>query len=782
MYRDNKYADRPYPLPDFENTPVEEKKKPEWFLACSEYFYSLYLQDKTAIPASYASKFQLMRLYGAGKQPSDFYRKKLAGNANQSTSISTSTLQSDRVDRKKGWDNIDFENIVSIMPLIKSILLPSIKNIDYDISCDAIDPNSGSEEERKMWRKWTKVDNGPALDALAKQFGIPVEVDDVMPDDFQDLKQIRAEGGFKAEHSIEVEELIRFTENVSGWDEHLYRDIINEVLDNGYACGYECYDAETKMSKWHHVLIEDIIKQHSKSHKFEDSDYEGVFMDYSISSLRTYFPDKTKEEWMAIANSFRAYTGSEIYYGNNKTSLTTNQYFTEPFDDQRIPVIYFRWNDVENTQKKKYKNEYGKERTQDYKKGDNVTKKEKLITHRRRVSKTCKWVIGTNLIFEEGDYPNQPVENTKPISFIKIYKYPYEAITWRLKTIMDQLQIAWLKYQNALSTSFQGGIAINMSMIKAVADQMKGDELDMVRMMFERGILPFTQNPIGLRQGGGPESPVVELPSNVVKTLVDYITIIEKMLILVEKFTGLSPIALGAAPIKDQAVGTSEMSYSSTMKSLIDVVDGCKIVKQGLAEYSAERLRILFEVDEEVRNVYASIIGDDGVDLIRQARKRNVQYGYKLVARPTDMEKQALIEYANTSTQLNQQGKPGINEGQRTNVLFMLSSGVNLKMISRYMSAWIKKDEKVKQKMTIEREQAQTQSLMQLEDKKNQNFMMQLDAGLKKDTTINDQLSQNKIKEIVVQEDEKRKTERMKKNEEYKKSLKEQENAVNSKV
>ena len=783
MYADQDYKKGNFLMPDFENTSIEEKKTKKFALSVGKWLYHQHINDKMAIPNTLESYYQLVRLYGEGRQPKEIYEK--------SPRVNNSTDPLDMYDRdvkRKGLSNQN-DKIVSLMPKFKSILLAILKNLDFDVQCNTVDPSSGSEEEENMMRVWMRSLYGGRIDNISLQNGLPITNDEIFPEDSQDLKQLRMEGMFKPEHAIEIEEVTKHVLNISKWDEQLSERFSNETLDTGWITGYSSYDFEDKSEKAYFSYPENTIKQHSKSRMYEDSDFEGVCIDYPISTLRLIFPDVPQVQWMTYARKFQGYNGNPVIADFSNWTTSYHGLGT-PYDEFNIPVLIFNWVDVEKKKKVRHTTKKGKKVTLDFDKTkEALHKPENIFTHRRRVKYGGKWVIGSeDLCWDYGPYPNQPHKMTRPMSSVFAYKFPYESLTIRAIPLMDDLQFAWKKYNDAMAKAFPGGLAINISMLNNISDGKEGEQTGKIHWsksianMYNTGILAYMDNPINIHttasKGG---IPIMEIPSTVLKSLNEYLSVINQIVLLFETFTGFSPVFLGGTPTDKQAVKNTQLSYSSTLKSLQHIVDGKGLFKQAMAEYIAERMRILFYVDEDVRKVYESVIGKEGVELIRMAKKREAQYGIKMVARPTDEEKQAVIEQANLSYQAHQQGQPGLNEGQRTRIIFMVNNGSNLENVSRFMDMWVRKDRKEKELEKARANQLQSQEVMKQDQNraaiKSQEIKMEHDSKI----ALNNNENENKIKLRKVDGEETRKTELAKRNSEYKNLLREQINAGTTK-
>jgi hypothetical protein len=400
----------------------------------------------------------------------------------------------------------------------------------------------------------------------------------------------------------------------------------------------------------------------------------------------------------------------------------------------------------------------------------------KPIKVRKRIVYHAKWVVGEEIIFDHGKMHNQARPNkTRPLLPLYVYLHEYKSITARLSPVMNELQIASLKYQNSMSTATSGGWAIDVAMMDNIVDGEKKYSIpDILRMWQERRVILHQTSVNGVYQGGA-TVPIQYIPGDIKEEIETYVTIMQNCMKQVEDLTGLSPIALGAAPTADQAVRTTEMAYQSTMNSLKHIVDGCRYIKQMLGTSTAERVRLVMNVDKKVQKAYTSVIGEKGVERILDAKKRQVQYGMKLVARATDLEKQMLLKSVEDSYANKAQGGVGISLGQKLQLVQLMESGSNLKDIARKLRYWEKKEEKRLQEEKERNIQLQGEQLKEQEQIKAQNAQRIQEMTTKAQIAIDNNKGKMELQQIVVKEQEQRKTERIKANAALVKTLTEQE-------
>jgi len=777
MYKDNNYtSSAKYKFPKMYELSLEEKQTPEYCKQMCEWMYSQHLSNHTAITFSEQEKYNILRLFMAGNQPEEWYKSWLSGGKAPSNYGIDNLWSVTRTDAKKGFMNLDW-TVISLMPKIMSMIIPLIKNIDYNLSVDVIDPVSGAEEEDKMIKAYVKTLFGDTINTIIQQNGIPVDVENDLTGTYEELNMIRAEGGFKANHAIELAKLLKWTEDISRWDEHVYENVIIDAITIGVSAALEDFDYERRVSKWEYVNPSKTFCQHVDSRNTNKSDYKGYQDDIRISELMQIFPDVPKEKWIGLAKKYVGYKNNPYYEYSNVENDTG-------YDDYLVPYLRAWWIEVNTDKYVKYKSKYGKERYHDYKRDKEtmLKKGESIIDNQWRTCFETKWVIGTEFLWDYGMMKNQAKPNKKrPVIPLHIYRYPYKSIVERLAPIMNQLQIAWLKYQNAMATAFPGGIAVDINMINNIVDGGKRIPFrEIIKMLFEKGFLPYKLSLSGQYQGGA-VSPVQQIPSDLISKLTEYLNVISGCIKFVEDLTGLSPVALGSTPTKDQQVGTTEMAYSATMNSLKHIVDGCRVIKQDLGTTSAERIRVYIQADSETRKVYESVIGENGVKMIMAAKKREVQYGIKCVARPTDVERQMIFDTIEKSYARYINGQPGINEGQRLRIANLIQGGMDINYAGRILDAWIRRDEKKKDRQHEQNSEVQGRVIQQQKQQEAANEAELLKRKTESDILINSEKAKAEGDQDVRVEREKRKTATLNSNKEFEQLLME-ENGTNERA
>ena len=90
-------------------------------------------------------------------------------------------------------------------------------------------------------------------------------------------------------------------------------------------------------------------------------------------------------------------------------------------------------------------------------------------------------------------------------------------------------------------------------------------------------------------------------------------------------------------------------------------------------------------------NSYDDIIGKEDVIKIKKAAESHCKYGLKMTLLPNQLERQALMEAAQTELRNNRDGKPGLTYPDYINIINSLSSGKPLKEIEFYFNKALEK-------------------------------------------------------------------------------------------
>jgi hypothetical protein len=206
---------------------------------------------------------------------------------------------------------------------------------------------------------------------------------------------------------------------------------------------------------------------------------------------------------------------------------------------------------------------------------------------------------------------------------------------------------------------------------------------------------------------------------------------------LVEYITGLNPLSLGQSADPNAPVTTTQMAMNSTSNVIRPLVDGYMRMKQMIAENLARRIVVIVRGNEYSRAAYKELIGVYGVQALIAANKDEAAYGFKLVPRPNDLEKQWLLQNLTQATTPQQGGDREISTADGNLILNMIANGTPVKSVQYFFERARRKQEKA-----IE---AKKMALMQKQSELNQQDSA---ASAQNQQAVADKLHTQKLEQI----------------------------------
>ena len=724
----NAYGDLGYnfPFPDREVSPVKKSTK-EYTINVAEAIWARYKKNETVFATGINSIFSELRDYGRGSQDEDKYKRYLQGGSSETSGLPASDVDGEwtrnRKFERKGWMNVNWD-ILSPAVKIRNMIHGLFDDIDFDVIADAVDANSGAEEETRKWKLWinTRTEIASRLKAMRTMAGLENQPQEFTPVNLQELELLREAGSFKMAYAIETEKLLRHLDDVSDWDHTLKRKLLDDLIDLN-TCFAKCdYDSLTKKLKWRYVDPKNLVIQISKEEDFEDSEYAGEIKEMKITELRQrmYEEGYDEEDVKLVAQSYLGHLGNPAKeeWETKYDQIDDNGAYG--YDDFRTHVFCFEWIESDVDKEIKFTNKYGKIRLLPYDAKKKLGNREELVKTTVKFLYKGTWIIGTDYAFDYGRVNYQPRPTPKRVRLTyKGIKIQGKSITMSLIPIYDNIQIGWLKYQNSLAQAFEAGYAIDYKMISNISNGEENmDVREVIKMWKETGVLPYMSSPAGSYYRGGATVPVSRIEGGMGESLNQAMARLQMQYALIEQTTGLSPVALGGTPDPEAPVTTTERSLEATHNALKPLINGIFTIKGSLAKVSGPRIQQLLKYNDESRKEYEKVIGKDGVKTVLMAQSTAAEYGYKLEARPTRQDRMALMDAAQIALQSGQNGNPGIDFNDYTYMIERLNGGGNIKKIRLYLSAAKRKAEQKSFQQQQQLIQQQTEGNMKAQQQK----------------------------------------------------------------
>lgn len=660
MYYASQYAGRAYVFPRHDIDP--EEKDEFWHIMFAEAIYSTYLRDRSAFLYSKRDEMFIHRQYAEANQPSEKYMDIICP-------------KDEGTHERKGFQNISWA-IVSILPKFRSIITGLFDKVDHDVSANAIDELADDERMEKKYNLWSEKKLAPFFSQFPEELNLQANADELppMPASIQELDMLKDAGTFKLKDEFAMETAVKDSFYGSNWKSEIKDQIYEDFFDLGVAATKDYVNPLTQRVETRYVDPAELIIGYSRSKTFNNIAHVGEFKYLNIATLRSNIKNARNSniDDDALYNISRLYVG----YGGNSAieqyDYATYDSFgydsgnnTHPYDDVTITILdcEFFSSDIQKFEKKLGKNGNWLTHKKPFSYNGKKTDTRTPGVSEKKVVYTCKWVVGTNYIYDWGLQVDVPRETPKEPKFsYHAYKLTNKSILSQVIADVDDMQLAVLRIRNAAAMAAPKGLQIEFGSLSNMAlGGKKQDPLDILVIRRRTGDLLYkatTHHSQMNLPGGG--KPVAELEGGMGKTLEEQITIFEFHLNRIRSAIGISELVDGSTPDPKTLVGVVESSQGAMNNVLQNFYKGYKYLKEETAKNMALRHQIVAYYNE--KNVHARSIGGNVVETLKIGASLTArQFGIVLEMRPNDQAKQSIRAHALQSNAAAKEGRPGIS-------------------------------------------------------------------------------------------------------------------------
>lgn len=720
VYRDDNYND-----PKFQHIRTGDPgaKDDQYFLKNTEAIYSAYLRGRTGIGYSDAYEYPVLRMFGDGLQSEERYKNYFAREEMPSPSSPTNLIVDQYGQsmhgKRKGYFNVLWD-IVSPATKIVNTLVGNFMAYEYDINADPTDAFSKNLVEDEKLKLWVEKQNMPFFKAMMEQVGLEYNQPEFLPETVEELELYEMSGGFKPNYARIMEQVIRHTLDISDWRDEIKKQLYRDLINLGVISVRDYYCTEDNKVKTRYIDPEYHVIEYSQKLDFSDSTFAGEFYEKTVSDLIAAGLDRDKLE--GVAKNYSGYSGNPSLesWDINRSQVEAGMY---GYDFYKLCIFDCEWLDCEGKKEVIHKNRFGKESVTEVEYGYNkkLTQNQKLRETNKWFRYKCKWIVGTDIIFDYGKDEDITREGKRPNLTFHTYKTNSRSITRQLIPLYDNFMILWIKYQNAISMAVNSGYAINVDALSNIkSGGGKNDKQEGVKRFLESGFFFYKEtNPQGMRNTV--MRPIEQLPGGIGQLFTEIIAAFEFNQRRIEDITGLNPVAMGSTPNPNAPVGTTELSINSMTSTLRPLLSAYTKVKENMARNVCKWIQLGVRYNSKMRDAYISVFGDLDIQILVEAEGDNVTYGIDLSARPTDIEKQQLYESAKISLASGRDGRVGIDEADFFAIVRIIESGGSLLFAETILANRIHKS-----KQEFQRSQNQMQQ---------QNAQMQNEGIMLKDQT-----------------------------------------------
>lgn len=654
------YQKGAYPFPKDE-IPTDEKGA-EWCRKWCEAMYAAYITDRTGVPYSTIDELNDLRDYGAGMQGVERYQEILLDESEEGGDLT-------------GYMNVNWE-IFSVMPKFLHIIRGIFEEQEHSIVATAVDPKSSEERETEKLRKWFKGRYKPILDAVSDMAGVKQEPEWI-PETLDELEIYQQVGGFKLAKETEIEEALTYTEYISDWKE-IKRKMLDDFATINCASVKDFTDIYTRKVKSRWVDPVRLVIQYSKHWDHRNSEYAGELISETISNIRKN-TDLSEEQ---LRNLAQFYNGRSA--NRNLSSWTEEDLRLEgggwKYDNFKIEVMDGEWFSVNSKNFTKRTN--GRGDTLMYEEKDNKiydTETKKTITNKFKVVYRAKWIVGTEFVYDHGLQYDVPRTGKKEVELsFKFYKLPGRSIVSLSVPNLDQIQLTWLKMQNALAMSSNSGVAVEYtSLMNMKLGGEKMEPLEILSIRRDTGDLIYKMTThMGKQNIPGGMRPIQELVGGIGPQLQEFVQLFDLNLNFIRDLTGINQIADASNPNPNQSVGGAEMAIAATNNALKPIYAGYIRLKELVARAAAIRIQLLVRHDKKAYEGYIPVVGGAGVKILSIGTEiLDADWEIQIQAKPTAQRKQIILESAMKAMQPDKDGFTGIEESDFMMIERLLEAG-----------------------------------------------------------------------------------------------------------
>lgn len=691
------------------HTIENEKKDKNWI---AQYMKAAWHDFSTYYPNNLYNgrdRYHETKLYMLGKQSISRYKKLLQPR--------------DSANEDQSWININWE-ILPIIPKFRRLALATLMKTDYNISIDAIDPIA-QDDKKKYY-----ADNAAKI-ILKEEFekqGLDPELVPSPDVDAANLTELDMYMNYSYKHrlAIELELGLQLIMNVNQFEQERNR-ILEDLFDWGIGGYKEYFDANGNI-KIRRVNPMNLVASYSTDPNYIDAQYAGEVVEMTIADLRQVAGDQfTEEQYKIIAEKF------QNKYGNPSTLRDQNSSYDRVYDGFRIRVLdleFYSYNSMILEERINSKGNVVVGRTNKIK---NSKKDKKFSKTSYKVVYQGKWIIGSDFYFDCKLATNMKraksslTDTTMSYHLVapNIYQMSTYSLGDQMKTLADQIQLAWYKLQNVMLRARPRGIMIELGALENVPLGKAGRALkpmEILDLYNQTGNLVYRR----LDENGQASNykPIEELDNGIGNEAVQYFNIINNNIQLLREILGFNEVTDGSTPDPRMLNGVAKLASESTNNSL----DFLKRAERSLMERLCYSLTLRLQDAVLIGDIsgYIRALGSSSVQFFKLDPEASAyECGLTVTQKPDAAEKEKLGRRIEQAIQGNQ-----ITLADA----MMVENLDNVKYAEVLLSYKIKQNQDLQQKKAMEQQQMngqiQQQSAMMAEQAKQQTLQMELQAKL----------------------------------------------------
>jgi hypothetical protein len=630
-----------YPYPDAAIDPKKKQNDPAY---CAQYAKAAYSDFSFGVPkgvfANNNGDYEKFRMYAIGKQPNSPY-KKWMGVDEQTNNT---------------WLSNDW-SIRAIVSTYRDKALSRCLKQRHNPLATPIDMLAKSELQQYYADMKAKL----LMRQQMQQQGAPQEllnnpVTALSPGDPTDVEELemRVQMGEQFNRSKDAELAIQY-----GFSINEIESVLGQWYQDGYdlgVLGYKEWLGEDNLPKFRTVNPENVVVSFTRDKYFNDIVHAGEVIEVSLIDL-ALVKDKegnakfTEEQLTEFAGTLAGKFGNPMSIGSGVGKMS------KAYDKFKCKVLDLEFKTYDDYVYQFGENENG---NQEFRKADfNRGKKSDKYTRKRyEMVYKCKWVIGTDHVYDFGAaYDQKRSNNIKRYAYtslsyrfvaINFYEMKAQGFMERLIPYIDDYQLTKIKIQNFKNRAVPSGWWIDLDALENVALTKGGKAMEpkeLLQMFFETGVLMGRSKDADGNPMGPNWKPVIPMSNTAMEELAGLYNDLVMNLQELEKISGYNDVTTGNPNPKTLTTGL-ELANESTNDSLFPLVSAVKYLYKKLSEDVLCRMQqgIKKGVSAELSSAL-NINTIQSLGLSRTICDR--EYGIMIEDLTTDEQKQWLFQMMN---------------------------------------------------------------------------------------------------------------------------------------
>lgn len=737
-----------YAFPD-DNVPEYEKLEKEFGLAAARALYSRFCLTGAFFTYTQWNQMQEIRNYGAGQQSDTPYRNWFTngspiGGGQNGTRQTGQTTRFVPQGLRKAYANISYK-IFSPMPKLTNVLLSVLSDNDYKLDCVSLDRTVVISKKKKKSEIYVR---SKFINPIAKQIGAPQMYVPFVPRNEAEIEVADRLGVFKTRQEVALEKLAESGFRASKWKD-LRHQFNRDAIDFHFRIAKLYNDHDTGQTKVKYVDPARTVMLWNEDNQEEPAAIGHI----EVKTIQEIYP-KLKEAGYSderismMAKQQVAYQDAGVFtqpWIFERKDTTTNRWLWMDF---KVYVLEFEYLSTDYSQyvervNSKGEKTYLKNNTpvEDKKKN----KKEKYDEYRCNYWYEGCYIIsgnGQDMLYDWRKKPNQMQKGLTPMSSYVFDRILGTSPTYRCIGLLDDLMMAMLKLRAAVFAAAPKGYTIDIG--EGANIKIGGVEYDLFDLatVHRQNGIRVVATKFNAATGKYISKPLEENDNGLGPQGAEWIQQIANIQMMIKDTIGI-PDAMAASPDQsaERLVGVMEGDYQAGNHANWQLRESERRFKEKIGERIIHQARIDCQYDPQIREFYATVIGDTYMDAIDDMEGLSLdKLGISTRVLPNEKEKDAILQRAMAMSQrVLEDGTTLLKASDIERVAQMLKNDEvdeAIWFMTRAESDAEMRSQAFKEKMAQMTFQGQQQSALVTEQAKAKTKMMEIQMDIQKEREL----------------------------------------------